>query len=164
MKKRGRLFNLGVLLAVLGTAALAADRFLAARSARARLEETAADYAKAARLAGDHADFFARKGTSPHDSILKTLAREAGQKRGLNIAYLSESEREAGKGLKERQVTVRLVQATHPALVLYLDEVERGGAGARVKEIHLRPSAETTNAYEEAEVVFAKLSSAGGDR
>jgi hypothetical protein len=144
-------------LAVLASAGLAADRWVAARAARAEREEAELALEKAAVLAREHSRVFGPLAAAPaRDASLKVLAQELATGRNVTLGYLSESEREGEKGLRERQVILRLVGAAHPNLVLYLQDLESRSGGAKVKEIHVRPSREVPDVYEEAEIVLSK--------
>jgi hypothetical protein len=92
---------------------------------------------------------------------LKTLVRELGSRWKLGIGYLTESDKDAGRGRREKQVLVRLTGAPHENLVNFLMEVERDSGGAVLKEVHLRPSEEATGVYQEVEAVISALSWSG---
>lgn len=148
-------------LAALAAAAggFSADRYAAARQAREEREEAQAALEKAVKLAADHPRAFGVHAITPvaGESALKTLAQEFATSRSVTIGYLTESERESDKGRRERQVLIRLVNAGHPNLILFLQDLESRGGGAKVKEIHVRPSRDVADAYEEAEIVVSKL-------
>jgi hypothetical protein len=150
-----------VALAVAAAGAFAAERGLAARTARSQREEAQSQLEKAVKLAAEHPRAFGPQAvTSAGDSALKTVAQEAATSRQVTIGFLSESERDADKGRRERQVIIRLVNAGHPNLILFLQDLESRAGGAKVKEIHVRPSRELPDAYEEAEIVLSKVSAA----
>jgi hypothetical protein len=92
--------------------------------------------------------------------VLKTFLQEMAQKQGIAVAFLSESERDLGKGRHERQVLARMVQADHARLVPFLGGLEAHGGGARLKELHLRPSKSDSAVYEEVEIVLSHVSEA----
>jgi hypothetical protein len=144
-------------LALLGSALLAADRFSSAQATRERREEAARDLARAMELSNRHPRAFGAQASAESDSALKTLVQESAKNRGVTIGFLSESERDAEKGRRERQVLVRLVNADHRNVVFYLQDLEEHGSGAKVKELHLRPSRDQVDAYEEAELVLSKV-------
>lgn len=149
--KAKRTWTWAVLLLVLGSAAFAADRAFSARLAAGRRDAFVARLAQAALLAD-------RQGEAPKamgEGSLKALVQELATREGLSIAFLSEGEKEAGKGKRERQVSVRLVGAEHAKLVGFLAELEGRGGGAVVKELHLRPSKDLTAIYQDAELVLA---------
>ena len=148
-----------VALMVLAAGAYAADRCAAARTARGNREEARLQLEKAVELAAAFPRAFGPLATAPtRDAALKTLAQETAVNRSVTIGYLAESERDADKGRRERQVILRLVNAGHSNLVLFLQDLERRGGGAKVKEIHVRPSRVISDAYEEVEVVLSKVS------
>lgn len=158
MKSPAFVLTLAV-FAVAAAAGFAADRRAAAASARAEREDTQRRLEKAVALAGEHPNAFgSRSAPAARDAALKSLAQEAATGRDVNLAYLSESDRDSDKGRRERQVIVRLVNADHANLVLFLQDLEARGGGARIKELHVRPSKNIPDAYEEVEVVLSRVS------
>jgi hypothetical protein len=144
-------------LAVGAAAGYAADRYAMARSARIERVEIQEMLKKSVALAAEHPHAFGTGSpASLSDLSLKLLAQEAAVSRNVPLGYLSETERETEKGRREHQVLVRLVNAGHRNLVLYLQDLELRGGGARVKELHIRPSRECLDCYEEVEVVLSK--------
>ena len=157
---KGSLFVLTLIaLAVAAAGGFAADRYSAARTAREERDEAQRALEKAVRLAAEHPRAFGPHAVAPSsgESGLKTLAQEFATSRNVTIGYLTESERESEKGRRERQMIIRLVNAGHPNLILFLQDLENRGGGAKVREIHVRPSREITDAYEEAEIVVSKF-------
>jgi len=146
-------------LVVAASAGFAADRYSAARLAREERDEARRSLEKAVKLAAEYPRAFGPQAMVPlaGESGLKTLAQEFAASRSVTIGYLTESERESEKGRRERQVIIRLVNAAHPNLILFLQDLESRGGGAKVKEIHVRPSRDIVDAYEEAEIVVSKL-------
>jgi hypothetical protein len=136
----------------------AAERAAARHAARAAREAAHRELEDALLLARRHPQAFGFRAAAPGESSLKSAAQEAAARRGLVIGALSESEREIDAGRRERQVLVRLLDAPHAELVRYLADLEGAPGGARVKELHLRPSESRGGAYEEAEVVMARVS------
>lgn len=158
-----------LLVLVLGAAAAVAagflvDRIMVLDDLKSRREVALDHVREAGRLAALHPDAFDPSRESVGDLSLKTLVQEKGTKLSLGIAYLSEAEREAGRGWKERQAIVRLRQAPHGRLVSFLAELEREGRGARVKELRLRPSKEKTGVYEDTEIVFSRILPLPGEK
>jgi hypothetical protein len=151
------------LLAIATAGFFALDRYRTWKIFRARSEALQGQLQKAVKLVQEHPRAFgSRGGTHAADTAsLKNFAQETSTKLNITLGYLSENERVAGKGGRERQVIVRLVNAGHSNLVRFLEEMERVG-GARVKELHLRPSREISDGYEEAEIVFSKISAPEG--
>lgn len=144
-------------LVVCAAAGYAADRYAAATVARVEREEAQQALKKAVGLAAEHPRAFGPNAAAPGgDSSLKALAQEAAASRNVSLGYLSESERDVEKGRRERQVLIRLINAGHPNVVLFLQDLETRGGGARVKELHVRPSREIPDAYEEVEIVVSK--------
>jgi hypothetical protein len=152
-------------LVVAAAAVVAGERLVAARAACSEREEVQLRLRKAVLLAGEHPASFG-PGAAPAgaDASLKTLVQESAATHSVTIGYLSENDRDLEKGRRERQVVVRLTQASHPNLVLFLQELETKGAGARVKELHVRPSRDAADAYEEAEILLARFSLAREER
>jgi hypothetical protein len=150
----------GVILATVFAVERAASAVLLER------ERTAAarDLAAAADLAKRHPRLFERASGTESDTSLKAFVQESAAKREVTIGFLSESEREMERGRRELQVLVRLTQARHGNLVRFLGDVEEEGAGARVREIHVRPSREDSQVYEEAEIVLAKAVAARAEK
>ncbi len=145
-------------LAVCAAAGVAADRYTAARAAREERDQAQQDLKKAVALVAEHPRAFGPDAPAPGSDALslKALAQEAAAARNVPLGYLSESERDADKGRRERQVLLRLVNAGHPNLVLFLQDLESRGGGARIKELHVRPSREIADAYEDVEIVLSK--------
>lgn len=127
-------------------------------SARAHIRDAALRKLREARtLALRHPSVF-RADTSLFGEVpLKALVQNTARKHGLRIAFLSEMEREAGKGVRERLVSARFSGSPHSKFVLFLLDLEKEGAGAKVKELHLRPSKDTSDVYQDGEIVFSKL-------
>jgi hypothetical protein len=145
-----------VLLSVAGATAFLVDRVAASRAAAMERDAALADLEASFKLAARHPRAFGPRSQASGDSALKTLAQETARARGVTIGFLSESDREAEKGRRERQVIVRLVDTPHPGLVWFLSDLEEQGLGTRVKELHLRPSKDGQT-YEEAEIVLSKI-------
>jgi hypothetical protein len=147
-------------LALLGAAGFAIERGLTASSLRSAREAAAFELEGALALAAKHPSAFGGPALQPGESALKNLAQQIAVRRSLTIGYLSESEREAEKDRVERQVILRLVGPGHAGLVALLQDLERQGGGVRVKEVHVRPSLHQPDAYEDAEIVLARLEAA----
>jgi hypothetical protein len=144
-------------LTFLSGAGFAADRWAAARAARGAREEAEGCLEKATALARKYPRVFGPlPSPSARGSSIKVLAQEFAASRNVTLGYLSESEREGEKGRRERQVILRLMDAPHPNLVRFLEDLEGRSGGAKVKEIHIRPSREIPDAYQEAEIVLSK--------
>jgi hypothetical protein len=145
------------LLAVLAAGGAHLDRVGARDQVRLEREAAQAQLETALRQAATRPSRFGVLAAAPAaDGSLKPLAQELAASRQVPLGYLSESERDGEGGRRERQLVLRLVNAPHPNLVRFLEDLEARGAGARVKEVHLRPSREHPDAYEEAEVVLAR--------
>lgn len=145
-------------LAVAAGAGFALDRAAFARVSRADREEVQRQLDKVQALAAQHRKAFGAGAViSARPEGLKTLAQETAAQRQVTIAHLSESDREADKGGRERQVMVRLTNVLHANLVFFLQDLEARGGGAKVKEIHLRPSRELPDAYDESEIILSRV-------
>jgi hypothetical protein len=151
-------------LGILGAGLFAADRYAKARVIRQDRENAEGELGRALGLVSGHPALFGPHGTRSDPGSLKALAQESATRRGVTIGYLSENEREADKGRRERQVIIRIANAPHSSLVLFLRELEGGGTGAWIKELHVRPSREIADAYEETEVVLSKLVTTQGEK
>jgi len=152
-------------LVVASAGAYAAERYAGVLSARQECRDLEQSLGKALALAEGHPRAFGS--IAPANSAggpLKALAQEAAVSRNITLAYLSESERDAEKGRRERQVLVRLQNAAHSNLVLYLQDLEVRGGGAVVREIHVRPSREIPDTYEDVEVVLSRTSVAPAEK
>jgi hypothetical protein len=144
-------------LGVFAAVGVALDRAAAARTVSADRENLRRQLEQSMLMARKHPKVFGAGVVPPsRDFSLKSLAQEAATARGVTIGYLTENDREADRGRRERQVLLRVTQATHANLVRFLQDLESQGAGARVKEIHARPSRETPDTYEEAEIVLSR--------
>jgi hypothetical protein len=142
---------------VMAAAWFAADRAFQAVVRERERDLTVSKLVEARTLMARHPELFKEENPSPAGLVpLKPLLQEAGTKHGLLVGFLSESEKDAGKGRRECQVSARLVRAPHAKLVHFLADLEGRGSGALVKEIHLRPSKEVSDIYEEAEIVYAR--------
>ena len=155
--KSSRVLSWTLLVALLASAGFLVDGALAA-NARLRTRDAALRKLREARaLALRHPTVFRGESAPSQDVPLKALVQKSARKHGLRIAFLSEAEREAGKGVRERQVSVRFTGSPHSKFVLFLLELEEEGAGAKVKELHLRPSKDTSDVYQDGEIVFSKF-------
>ena len=157
----GRLSSWMMILGLLGAAWFAVDRGISARLRERERDQAAQKLTEARTLLARHPELF-KTGTSPGatDVALKTLLQNSGTTHGLLVGFLSESEKEAGKGKREKQVSARLVRPPHDKLVRFLADLEARGSGALIREIHLRPSKDTSDIYEEAEIVYSRVTAA----
>ena len=139
-----------------GSLALALDRYAAYAQGSSRLDATLESLAASRALRETHPLVFSTsQAAGSGKDRLKALVQDCGAKQGLGIAYLSEAEREVGKGAMERQVVCRAVGVPHDKLVKFLASLEAQGEGAKIKEIRLKPAKEKSGIYEEAEAVVA---------
>jgi hypothetical protein len=153
-----RMASWAMILGVAGAAWFAVDQGVSARLRELERDRAVQKLSEARTLLTRHAELFT-VGASPAagEAPLKALLQDSGTKHGLLVGFLSESEREAGKGKREKQVSARLVRPPHEKLVRFLADLESRGSGAVVKELHLRPSKEASDTYEETEVVYARV-------
>jgi len=149
-------------LGILSAVGFATDRFLAYREVSKLLEAKEAECLRALSVYQAHREAFGSRSGPTGPSALKTLTQEAAAKEGLLLASLSESERDLGKGRREKSIAFRLQNALHAPMIRFLSELESSGGGGRLKELHLHPSRSAEGGYEEVEGVFAKAFSAGG--
>lgn len=156
MTKR-RLFVWTALFALLGAGWFAVEGFLRMQARARERDEVVRKLVEARSLIARHPAIFERDAKPAADIALKSLVQEAATKHGLTVGFLAESEKEAGKGKRERQVSARLVRAPHSRIVPFLAELEGRGEGAIVKELHLRPSKDLSDTYEDAEIILARL-------
>jgi hypothetical protein len=163
-KKGLRIIAVGIAAAAVGAGILSLGEYVAFARALAVRDASADRLAEARRIVDRHPQAFGSARSGSGEVSLKAIVQEAAGKHGVPIASLSEIEREAGKGRRERQVVTRLVRAEHPKLVAFLGDLEEKGGGAKVKELHLRPSKDQTGFYEEVEVILSRIFSSPGGR
>jgi hypothetical protein len=152
----------GLLLTV--SSGVALDRWMFSCSAREARGKAHAELEAASRLTRLHPGAFGQAGSHPGVRSLKGLVQEAATQRQVQIASLSESEREVSRGRREHQVLVRIENARHIHLLEFFSQLEANAGGGRIREIRLRPSTGTPDTYEDAEVVVAKILPAQEDK
>ncbi len=157
MKKTVACYAMAAVL-MIGGLGFAIERGIACAAVRDVRRAAVRELEEAIQLTARHPGAFGDQAPVAADAPLKSLAQEVAAKHGVAVAFLSESEREADGGRRERQVIVRLTHPAHRKLVGFLGELESRGGGARIKEIHVRPSSSKSDHYEEAEVVVSRLS------
>ena len=152
------LLSWGVVPLLLASAAFAA---LSAWSALARgreRDQAVRALSEARRLLASRARDRSGAGAQAGSEVgLKALVESESASSGLALGFLSEAEKEAGKGRRERQVSARLLRTPHEKLVRFLAALEAKGAGAVVKELHLRPSKEDSGTYEDVELTYSRV-------
>jgi hypothetical protein len=154
---RPRLTSWTVILGLLGALWFGADAALGARLALRERDRSEEKVREAYQLGTRHSDLFSGALHSSGDVPMKTLVQEAATKEGIQIAFLTESDKDMGKGKKEKQISARFVRSPHAKLVSFFADIEARGGRAKVKELHLRPSKEQTDAYEEAEILYSRI-------
>lgn len=154
--RRDRILSWAAVLSILGASAFAVDAGIACHLAERERDGVVLRVEEAHRLLVRHPEVFGRAAGIQETLPLKGLLQEVATREGVAVGFLSETERDAGQGRRERQAAARLVGAEHGKLVRMLVDLEARGGGARVKELHLRPSKDVTAIYEEVEIVFAR--------
>lgn len=139
-------------LAVTGYAAL--DRYLAWQEAKVAADRQIEDLQAAHTAFARHPGAFGQGTDDPGARNLKALVQGAVARASVPVVFLSESERELGKGVVERSVTARAVNVAHGPWVRFLADLEAGGS-ATVKELRLKPAQRQSGVYEEAETVVS---------
>jgi hypothetical protein len=155
MKRGNRAFNWLVLVCFLAATAFAVDRFLAMQTAKARCENAIADLDRARSLLGSHSRPFVNAKGGDGTARLKRLIHDRSAQNGIRLGYLSENDGDAGKGFREKNVTMRFANVKHAPFVAFLTDLERMGNGATVKELKLRPSNTQAACYKSAECVLS---------
>jgi hypothetical protein len=150
------------MVAVLAAGGFAWNRWTKVGEMRESASRREEDLRRAVRLACDRPELFGERGSSLNLKPLKALVQEAAAQCQVAIGFVSESEREVERDRQERQVMLRLVGTAHGNLVRFLGHLEKEGGGARLRELHLRPSKEVTDLYDEAEIVLVKALLSGG--
>lgn len=160
--KTKRLVPWIVILSLLGGGWFASEELLATRARLRERDQAIRSLSEAQILFARHPELFRGSGGLTSSEVaLKTLLQEASTQHGLQLGFLTEADKEAGKGKREKQVSARLVRTPHEKLVPFLADLEARGAGAVIKELHLRPSKDVSRTYEDAEVVFSRITLSG---
>jgi hypothetical protein len=144
-----------VVAIVLVAAAFAVDRYLAYRAAREERDASVEQLGAALGMLKGHPEDFGNRAGSARRVGLKTLVQESGARSGVTLVYVTESEKEAGKGLRERSVTARMGAVRQEKLVAFLSDVEERGGGAKVRELRLKPDKAQSGLYQAAECVVS---------
>jgi len=151
-----RTWNLTVLLALGAGAFAALERYSAYAPVQAQAELRQVQTEEAQRIGVAYPDAF---GAQAVPMPLKSTVQAAVARHGVSVTFLAESEKDLGKGLRERNVIARLVNVPQAKLVAFLADMEAQG-GARVKELQLKPAKDRSGSYEEAEAVVSQLTAA----
>ena len=160
--RTNRLMSWTIILSFLGGGWFASEELLAARARLRERDQAIHSLSEAQILFARHPELFRGSGgLIGSDVALKTLLQESSTQHGLQLGFLTEADKEAGKGKRENQVSARLVRTPHAKLVPFLADLEARGAGAVIKELHLRPSKDVSRTYEDAEVVFSRITLSG---
>ncbi|MCK6498651.1 MAG: hypothetical protein L6Q38_04135 [Nitrospira sp.] len=145
-----------MLLAAVSAAAFAVDRYLAFAKGEAELEERIAALQDAKEIYQQASGAFGAATAPTEDLPLKPLVQKAGAEAKVRLNYLSETEKDLGKGVHERSVVARTSDVPHATLVAFLAALEARGDGARIKELRLKPSKTQSGIYQDAECVLAR--------
>ncbi|MBE7461896.1 MAG: hypothetical protein HS116_00255 [Planctomycetes bacterium] len=153
--KRSRAAVLAASVVLTLSAAWALDRYGALSAEKERFEARVQELGTARKLLTLYPQALSGGGARLDPPALKSLVQQRGAKHGIALVYLTESDKEAGKGLRERQVVARGVGVPHTKWVAFLAEIESAGSGATFKELRLKPSTTENGVYSEAEAVLA---------
>lgn len=163
-----RFSSMLMLLVLVASALFAVDRYLAFDQRRSEFTNRTAELQEAKTIYRQAPESFGGAVGPAEDRPLKPLVQAASNQNRIRLNYLSETEKELGKGVRERSVIARTTNVPHAALVAFLAEVEAKGGGARIKEIRLKPSPTQSGVYQDAECVVSRNrvaeSTAGRDR
>jgi hypothetical protein len=144
-----------VIAAVIAAGAFAFNRFMALEEAQAANALRMDELEEARHLVQSHPEAFGVNASAVAKSDLKGLVQQSSSRNGVVLMYLTETERDAGEKIKERNVVARAVNVPHAKLVAFLADLEKQGNGARIKEIRLKPATDRSDVYQEAETVLA---------
>lgn len=154
MKTRSILSSL-VFAALIGSGAYAFNRLMALDDAQAAHVLRMEELDEARHLVQAHPEAFGANSGNSTKTDLKGLVQQSSSRNGVVLMYLTETERDAGEKIKERNVVARAVNVSHAKLVAFLADLENRGGGARIKEIRLKPATDRSDVYQEAETVLA---------
>ena len=149
------LLPLLVVACLIGVSIFTVSRYAEYDAAQSQLEESRALIQEAQSLASNHPDAYGANASGGTKLDLKQLVQESAAGNGISILYLSETERDAGESIRERNVLTRAVNVPHQQLIAFMAELEARGGGARIKEIRIKPKGDKTDTYQEAEIVLA---------
>jgi len=141
-------------LSALGAGVAVVDRYLVYSEVRRQLAERLAEVQTAWTMQSTPPELVAATKGHAQGQDLKALVQREISRHGIPVIYLNDSERELGKDVKERNVVTRALNVPHAKLVAFLGALEAQGAGAKVKELRLKPAKEQSGVYEEAESVL----------
>lgn len=144
-----------IVAALIGAGIFAFERFMALDEARAAHALRMEELDEARHLVHSHPEAFGVNSAASAKTDLKGLVQQSSSRNGVVLMYLSETERDAGEKIKERNVVARAVNVPHAKLVAFLADLENRGGGARIKEIRLKPALDRSDVYQEAETVLA---------
>jgi hypothetical protein len=143
------------IVSVLLACGFAIERYGSMGEARAASTTAMEQVSKAQEMAWEHPEAYGVNANQGAKTDLKRMVQEAGARNGVSLLYLSETERDAGDSVRERNVMSRLVNVPHAKLVAFLADLESKGGGARIKEIRIKPALDRSDVYQEAEAILA---------
>lgn len=143
-----------LLIALAGAGYAALDRYLAWQEVKVAADRQLEDLQAAQSAFARHPGAFAPGTDDPGARNLKALVQGAVARNNVPVVFLSESERELGRGVVERDVTARAVNVAHGPWVRFLADLEANGK-ATVKELRMKPAPRQNGVYEEAETVVS---------
>jgi hypothetical protein len=135
--------------------AFAINRYVEMESLRSDLLESKEELAEAQHMVSAHPEAFDVDANSASKADLKALVQKSAARIGVPIAYLNETERDAGEKVRERDVYARAINVSHTSLIAFLADLEANGGGARIKEIHVKIAPDRSDMYLEAESILA---------
>jgi hypothetical protein len=148
-----RLLPALAVVALVLCAGFAAERYLKMAEAQEALDASILGLTEAQALSARHPEVFGAAGDSQQVS-LKPLVQETGARHGIALAFLTETEKESGDGIRERSVLCRAVNVEQGKLIKFLFDLEKNGQGARLRELRLKPAPERSDMFQEAEGVL----------
>jgi hypothetical protein len=134
-------------------AGFAVERYLKMSETQEALDAVIIDLTEAQALSARHPEVFGAA-IDTQQASLKPLVQEIGARHGVSLAFLTETEKESGEGIRERSVLCRAVNVEQDKLVKFLFDLEKNGRGARLRELRLKPAPERGDMFQEAEGVL----------
>jgi hypothetical protein len=155
MNRLRQFVNALIAAAFIGALAFAASAYLAMASAQESFESRSSRLAEAKHVFKSSAAVLSSQAKAASAAELKPLVQQASGRSGVNLAFLTEVEKDVDEGVREHAVIFRANGVAQPKLVAFLRDLEAKGGGARIKELRLKASAEHTGEYQEVEATLA---------